>query len=224
LQALSRRLVEVQENERRGIARELHDEIGQLLTGLKLILELPERLPAKEVKHRLEDARSLVSDIMGRVREISLSLRPAMLDDLGLLPALLWHFERYSEISKVKVHFHHSGLEGRRFDTETETAVYRIVQEAATNIARHAGIGEVTIRLFAGQEKLDLEVEDRGVGFDVRAALSVGTSSGLVGMRERAHLLGGRLAVESVPGRGTKVTAELPVGGPVERRTRERGT
>ena len=114
LQILSRQLVQVQEAERQEIARELHDEIGQTLTGLKLNLEMGARLPADARRNELQEALFLVNDLMARARELSLNLRPAMLDDLGLLPTLLWHFERYFHQTRIQVSFEHTGVE-RRF-------------------------------------------------------------------------------------------------------------
>jgi PAS domain S-box-containing protein len=215
LQALSHRLVELQEVERQHIARELHDEVGQLLTGLKLSLELSAQLPADKIADRQAEALNLVNELTARVREMSLALRPTMLDDLGLLPALLWHFERYTALTNVRVTFEHTGL-GRRFPPAVETAAYRIVQEALTNAARHAGVSEVMVRLWVGEDTLGMQIEDQGTGFDPSAVLGDAASIGLTGMRERAILLGGRLMVESVPGAGTSLTAELPLGKPVE--------
>jgi len=217
LQALSRRLVELQEAERRHIARELHDEISQILTGLKLAIEMGSRLPAGGVTVGLGEAQALANDLIGRVRELSLDLRPAMLDDLGVLPALVWHIERYTARTDIKVAFEQYGLE-RRFPPEVETATYRIVQEALTNVARHARVTEVVVRLLADQESVSVHVEDQGAGFDPGAAFASAGTSGLAGMRERATLLGGRLVVESVPGAGTRVTAELPLSDTLERR------
>jgi signal transduction histidine kinase len=221
LQVLSRKLVEVQEVERRHIARELHDEIGQVLTGLKLTLEMSSRLPADAARTSLVEAQTLVNDLIAQVRELSLDLRPAILDDLGLLPALLAHFERYTAKTRVRVALEHAGL-GRRFPSEVETAAYRIVQEALTNIARHAGVGEASVGLWADEEKLGVQIEDGGAGFDPDAVLSAVTSSGLVGMRERAVLVGGHLSVESAPGAGTRLMAELPMGRRFEKRKKER--
>jgi signal transduction histidine kinase len=211
LQTLSRQLLEVQEAERRHIARELHDEVGQALTGLKLLLDMSTRLPADEFTASLGEAQALVNELMALVRDLSLDLRPAMLDDLGLPPALLWHFDRYSAQIHVHVTCKHSGLEGRRFAPEVETAAYRIVQEALTNVARHAGVDQVTVRLWADQDMLGMQIEDQGTGFDPEAALAASDTTGLAGMRERAMLLGGQLTLESAPGAGTHVTAELPL-------------
>ena len=212
LKILSRRLMEVQEVERRNIARELHDEISQALTGLKLSLEMCARLPADKAGASLGQAQMLVNELMARARKLSLDLRPGMLDDLGLLPALLWHIEHYTAQTRVQVTFKNSGLEGRRFAPEVETAAYRIAQEALTNIARHAGVTEARLRVWTEDHRLTIEVEDRGKGFDPEAAMVANDTSGLAGMRERAQLLGGKLTIESRLGAGTRLTAELEIG------------
>jgi len=216
LQTLSRQLIEVQEAERRHIARELHDEVGQALTGLKLLLDMSTRVAADEVTANLGEAQVLVNELMALVRELSLDLRPAMLDDLGLLPTLIWHFDRYTAQTHVRVTFKHTGLEGRRFAPEVETAAYRIVQEALTNVARHAGVSELTVRLWTDQDTLSVQIEDRGTGFDPEAALAAADTTGLAGMHERVVLLGGQLTVESASGAGTCVMAELPLSEPIE--------
>jgi len=149
---------------------------------------------------------------MNRVRQLSLDLRPTMLDDLGLLPTLLWYLERYTAQTDIRVDFGHGGLEGR-FAPPVETTVFRIVQEALTNVARHAGVSEVKVHLWVQQNVLRVRVEDRGAGFEPELAMSAALSSGLTGMRERAALLGGRFTIESAPGAGTCLTAELPLGG-----------
>jgi signal transduction histidine kinase len=145
---------------------------------------------------------------MARARKLSLDLRPGMLDDLGLLPALLWHIEHYTAQTHVRVIFKHSGLEGMRFAPEVETAAYRVVQEALTNAARHARVSEAAVRVWADGHTLAIQVEDRGAGFDPETVLAASGTSGLAGMRERAMLLGGQLTVESRPGAGTRLTAE----------------
>jgi PAS domain S-box-containing protein len=210
LQSLSHRLVDLQEAERQHIARELHDEVGQLLTGLRLALESSTRLPSDTIRASLSEASVMVNELIARVRELSLDLRPAMLDDLGLLPALLWHFERYTAQSNVRVNLEHTGLE-RRFPPAVETAAYRIVQEALTNVARHAGVSEVTVRVWAQEGTLGVQIRDEGSGFDPDVVLAGETSCGLAGMRERVTLLGGQLVLDSAPGAGTRLTAELPL-------------
>src|SRR5262249_27343234 len=146
-------------------------------------------------------ALAQVKELTARVRDLSLRLRPTMLDDLGLLPALVWLFERYTAQTGVRVRFAHRGLEGR-FPPETETAADRIVQEALTNAARHSGVREVTVRLAHEAGRLVLEVEDQGAGFDAEAVHAGSRTGGLSGMRERAELLGGRWSVQTGPGAG----------------------
>ena len=131
-----------------------------------------------------------------------------MLDDLGLLPTLLWHFEHYSDQTRVHVAFKHSAL-GRRFGPPVETAAYRIIQEALTNVARHSGVKEAEVRCEADPDAFRIEIEDHGVGFDPSVIRPV--SSGLTGMRERAELLGGTFSIKTVPGSGTRLTIRLPL-------------
>lgn len=209
-QALSQRLVAAVEAERRHIARELHDEIGQALAGLKLALETVPRLPAQTAGTRLQEARATINELMTRVHNFSLDLRPAMLDDLGLLPTLLWHVERYMAQTGVHVEFEHAGLD-RRMRPEVETTAYRIAQEALTNVARHAGVSEVRMRVWIDAGMLHVQVTDRGKGFDAEGSRSAGGRSGLVGMHERALQVGGHLRIESAPGKGARVTAALPL-------------
>jgi len=212
LQDLSRRLVEIQEGERRRIALELHDQIGQILTGLKLLLDSSMALPAVQLKPRLEQAQELANDLISRVRQMSLNLRPSLLDDLGLVPALIWLFERYTAQTSIEVVFQHTDVEGVRFPMQLETAAYRMVQEALTNVARHAGVAGVVVRLWRTPNRLVVQVEDAGRGFDPGTALN-GDSSGLLGQRERLGLLGGRLTIDASPGSGVCLTAELPLDG-----------
>ena len=216
LQALSHRLVEVQEEERRHLARELHDEIGQMLTSIKFSLERVPSLAEVERTAKLLEVESEINDLMGRVRELSLDLRPSMLDDLGLLPALTWLFKRHYARTQVKVICDHEGVD-MRFTPETEVAAYRISQEALTNVARHAGTQRAHVVLFGDQHKIHIRISDEGNGFDPDEAPGRGDTAGVAGMRERALLLGGWLVIESVPGEGTHVTAELslkrPMGG-----------
>lgn len=213
LRSLSRRLVEVQEEERRHLARELHDEIGQLLTGLQFILERNMELPPAAAGPKLGEALAILENLLARVRQLSSDLRPALLDTLGLLPALGELFAHYTRRTGVRVHFEQAGLE-ERLTPEVETTAYRIIQEALTNVARHACVGAAEVRLWADGGMLDVQVADRGVGFDPEAARASEGTVGLTGMLERAMLQGGELLVESVPGGGTQVTARLPLSGP----------
>jgi signal transduction histidine kinase len=149
------------------------------------------------------------------VRELSLDLRPAMLDNLGLLPTLLWRFERFTQQTGIRVEFHHTGLE-QRFSPEVETGAYRIVQEALTNVARHASVEVVTVQVMATAETLTIFIIDHGAGFDADEALAAGVSTGLSGMYERASLLEGALTVTSAPGEGTTIEVLLPLAPAME--------
>ena len=208
LARLSQRLMEVQETERRHLARELHDEIGQYLTGISLLLSEFKRRPLDSLIVPLDKVLESVNDLIMRVRDLSLDLRPPMLDDLGLLPALLWLVERFSRQTSIAIDFRHRGLD-RRFPQDVETAAYRIVQEALANVARHADVSQAQVHASTDDHRLNVVIADQGKGFDTGAELVSGTTSGLSGMRERVRILGGRLSIESGPGAGTQVRAEF---------------
>ena len=213
LRDVSRQLVQAQEAERRVIARELHDEIGQILTGLRLTLDAVEP-EGDRATGLLARAISMVDTLQARVRSLSLNLRPAALDDRGLLAALLLQCNQHTAHG-LEVRVLHNGVSGRRFPPEVETTAYRVAQEGLTNVARHAGVTAATIRLWADEEILGIQVEDEGRGFVVPPLLSGTPSGGLSGMRERVALVGGEFVIESTPGSGTRVTAELPVKHPL---------
>ena len=203
MRALSRRLVSLQEEERRTIARELHDEVAQILSSLKFLMEASERTATAVARAQVND---MTRQLLDRLRDMTLDLRPPMLDDLGLVPTLLWHFERYRAQTGIQVRFHHRGLAERL--GVGEITAFRIIQEALANVARHAAVAEATVELWADGERVGIRVADQGRGFE---PARVGSSSGLAGMRERALLLGGTLIVESSPGQGTRVVANLPL-------------
>lgn len=190
------------EAERREIARELHDQIGQLLTGLRIMIEVP-RAGGRE------EMLSVINEIIERVSDLSMNLRPPKLDELGLLPALLWQIERFEAQTGIQVDFDHSNL-GRRFCPQAEITAFRIVQESLTNVARHAGVMKVKVEVWADSKTLAARIEDDGRGFSVDGALTQ-SSSGLAGMRERCCLLGGQLTIESTPGSGTRLSLQLPL-------------
>ena len=206
---LSRRLVESHETEQRAIGRELHDQIGQMLTALKLIMETAPQLPRELREKKHAQAQELVDDLMNRVSALSLELRPPMLDDLGLIPALLWHINRYQDQTGLQVDFKHSDVEGKRYDPEIETTAYRLIQESLTNVARHAHAKRARLEVRARGEWMEIQIEDDGAGFDPQAAFA--KHRGLSGMRERVNLLGGSFQIESQPGRGTKKFFQLPL-------------
>jgi signal transduction histidine kinase len=199
------RLLRVQEEERRRLARELHDEVGQALTGLKLLIEAAGRGRSAA---RLGEAAAAVDDLLSKVRDLSLDLRPPMLDDFGLAAALEWHVDRYSRRTGIPVALTGSALAGR-FSAEAELAAFRVVQEALTNVARHAGASRAEVQLSWDGGLLTAKVEDAGRGCDPRAALQ-GASTGLPGLRERIEMLGGRFELAARPGHGAAVTARIP--------------
>lgn len=209
LQSFAARMVRVQEEEKKRIARDLHDQIGQSLTALKLMISQATRLTSKQATPTLTEAQKVLSELMGQVREMSLNLRPSMLDDLGLLPALTWHFEKYQNQTKIKVIFNHKGLQ-RHFSPVIAETGYRVVQEALTNAAKYAGVTEVQIDAWADENTLTLRVEDSGRGF-APAKIASNVSFGLRGMSERLSAVGGNLQVVSEPGSGTILTAVIPL-------------
>jgi PAS domain S-box-containing protein len=215
LRTLSNRIIEIQEAGRLYIAQELHDEIGQALTGLKFSVENIASFPAGDIAAKLKEIQSSVQEILNKVRNMSLDLRPSMLDDLGILPALIWFFERFSAQTNVRVKFSHNGL-SERFSPEIETAVYLIVQEALTNVARHAKVNEAKVVITSDQEILVISVEDKGIGFDYEKVKNVITTAGIKWMNDRTTLLGGELKVNSAPGAGTCLRAKIPVTGSTE--------
>lgn len=215
MRALSERLVAVQETERAHLARELHDEIGQMLTSLSLALTVNERMSAELLRERIAQVQRQVNQLTSQVRTLSLNLRPAMLDDLGLLPALIWFTRRYADQTGIQVHFQHAGLDGVVTPAIGATA-YRVVQEGLTNIARHAHVNHVRVQVWTTDRILAVQVVDEGSGFAVDQALTSYSSSGLAGMQERVRLAGGHLSIESSPGEGTRILAELPLGGAEE--------
>ena len=217
LRLLSRRLVEGQEAERRRIARELHDEIGQSLTGLKLTLQALHRsCDGPEMKLPLQEALETVDRILRQTRDLSLSLRPSLLDDLGLVPALRWYVDRVAQQAGFVAHFAADPFE-TRLPPAVETACFRVAQEALTNVVRHAQARRVYVEVRRRDGELSLVVRDDGVGFDVEAALegvAHGVSLGLLSMQERVRLIGGRLEIESVIGKGAEVRAVFPIPSP----------
>jgi PAS domain S-box-containing protein len=213
LGALSQRLLEVQETERRYLARELHDELGQLLTATKLTFQAVQRgRPSGAGSRKLREGLALLDQCLQQVRSLSLELRPSLLDDLGLGPALRWYIDRYAQRAGLAVSLDNR-LGDRRLATEVETICFRVAQEALTNVARHAGARKVEVMLARQEGFVELVVSDDGSGFAVdeaRARAAAGGSLGLLGMEERVSLAGGDLRVQSGPGEGTVIRVRLP--------------
>lgn len=212
LQALSRRLVEVQESERRHLARELHDEIGQTLTVADMNLKAALQSPAHSANH-LRACSEAIELLIKQVHDLSLNLRPAMLDDLGLESTLRWYTNRQAALTKMEAAFRADPLE-ERLDPAIETQCFRVAQEALTNVARHAKARRVTVELRKHNGYLHLSVRDDGVGFNVAAVRERAMRNarlGLISMEERAAQAGGGLEYKSAPGHGTEVRAWFPL-------------
>jgi signal transduction histidine kinase len=213
LQGLSRQLLEVQEAERRHLARELHDEIGQLLSTVNLNLQALKGSCDPGGRPRLEENIRIVENVLQQVRNLALDLRPSMLDDLGLVATLRWYADRRAHQAGFTLHFA-AASSGTRLPPDLETVCYRVAQEALTNVARHAKARRVWVEFHQDEQEVRLQVRDDGVGFDraaVRRRAEQGASLGLAGMQERVELMGGLIHVESSPGRGTTIRVRFPV-------------
>lgn len=214
LQGLLRKTVTVQEEERRRLSRELHDETSQVLSALIMNVDLlGSQVPVEaDVRSRIAAVKSLAEEAARNLDRMLFELRPALLDELGLIPALRWYVAQMSEVYGFPIGF--EGAKVGRLPGHIELAAFRIVQEAVSNAARHAKPSRVGVRVGLRENQLHLEVEDDGVGFDVMevaARARTGEAVGLEGMRERAEIAGGTFRVDSVPGRGTRVVAEIPL-------------
>ncbi len=215
LQRLSRKLLEIQETERRRIARELHDEIGQALTATKINLQALQRYSDPVlISKRLGDAVGIVDRLLKQVRDMSLDLRPPLLDDLGLSPALKWYVEQQAQRAGLDIRLVVEEESVPRLDPAIETACFRVAQEALNNVLRHARATTATVELRVVADQLCLIVRDDGVGLDLSAVqqrAERGASLGWLGMQERVALTGGELQCDSSPGQGTQLSARFPL-------------
>jgi signal transduction histidine kinase len=217
LQELSTRLIKAQEAERGRLARELHDEIGQALTAMSIDLaEIEKRLPPQlksALQERLAETAALIEQTSEQISALALDLRPSLLDDLGLVSALRWYVSRYTDRVGVQVQVEAVDL-AERLEREVETTLYRVVQEALTNVARHARARNVHLRLERKVSSIVATIEDDGQGFNTRELTDKTAperGAGLLGMRERVTLLGGTFRLVSVPGGGTELSVEIPL-------------
>jgi signal transduction histidine kinase len=217
LKQLSQRLIEVQEIERRQIARDLHDDIGQQLTGLKLYLQrLLGKLDSPDAVKTTSDLIEGTDQALTKVRSLSLSLHPLQLETLGLEAALRWHLARFLKVTHTAWELWTEGtLE--TVPPESSVGAFRIVQEAVNNVAKHAKAANLRVMLNCDEKVLRLEILDDGCGFDVSSAAQGTSSLGLTSMRERVASLGGQLAINSLEGVGTRITVLLPIETDCER-------
>jgi two-component system sensor histidine kinase UhpB len=212
MQQLTRRVIQAQEEERHRLAHELHDEAAQALTSLLVRLRLLERARTPdEAQQRVQELRELTAAALEDVRRVALDLRPTILDDLGLGPALEWRVDEFNKEGAARATIAVAGLE-HRLPRETELALYRVGQEALTNVGRHACAAHVHVALERSDGYVALEVKDDGAGFDPeRVRPGEGHGLGLLGMRERIVTVGGALQIDSAPGRGTAIRAQVPL-------------
>jgi PAS domain S-box-containing protein len=214
-QAFSRRLIEAQEGERQRIARELHDQIGQILTAVQFNLQFIQGLCKEPDCHpHIEDSLRVLDEALDQVRDLSFELRPSMLDDLGLVPALRWYVSRQARLTGLRIEFlTELPAHSLRFGLELETACFRIAQEAVTNVARHAHSKRVSVQIQRVAGDLRLIIKDDGLGFDVDALSqrASGATLGLQGMQERAFAVGGTIEIDSAVAKGTTVRASFPI-------------
>jgi signal transduction histidine kinase len=212
LQLLSQRLLEIQESERRTLARELHDEIGQVLTAVKINLHALKRQPAAStLEAQLDESILITEQALEQVRNMSVDLRPSVLDDLGLVSALRWFLDRQSRRTGFAGEFRAIGVE-TRLPANLETVCFRVAQESLTNVTRHAQATRVILEVRQADGELQLLIRDDGIGFNVDAArrrAAEGSSFGLLGMEERVVLAGGEFEIASAPKEGTEVRARF---------------
>ena len=220
LRSLSQQQTRVQENERKRIAQELHDEAGQLLSAVKIDLDrlqgALDRHPDTLVAQKLDDAAALTERLMQSVHEMALNLRPAILDDLGLMPTLHWFIRRYESRCGLAVALCTEGVD-ERFDPDLETLVYRVVQETLNNTAKYAEAQSVRVGIQRREDQLTLQIQDDGKGFDPDTVFDVRRNverMGLVGIRERVRALGGEFDLQSAAGQGTRILIDIPLGDP----------
>jgi two-component system sensor histidine kinase UhpB len=206
--------MQVQEEERSRLARDLHDEVGQVLTALKIDLQEVQRSTNGEgCSDVLTESVDLVDRLMGEVRSLALDLRPSILDDLGLVPALRWYVGRQATRNRWNFSLSTEGLVGR-VPAPIEVACFRVVQEALTNVTKYAQAKSIDLALRWHEQELALVLQDDGIGFDMvqaRQRAQGGETIGLLGMEERVRLAGGNLAISSEPGQGTRLEVRFPL-------------
>lgn len=218
LQQLSSQVLAAHEGERKRIARELHDDTAQALTSILVRLRLLERsVENGDVRRTVGELRDLTSGTLDSVRRMAVDLRPTALDDLGLVAALRSYVEKLSRHWPIRIEFSSNGLQ-RRLPAEVELVLYRVIQEALSNVAKHSGARSAQVTLSRRRNVVTATVRDDGGGFDVEKVMGSGHAGlGLFGMKERLSLVGGWLHIDSDAGGGTQVTARVPLAGPAHR-------
>jgi len=214
--ALSQQLIKAQESERRRLARDLHDYLAQDLSVLKMGLDTfldDQPDTSSEKRQRVSELSKMIQRAIMDIRDLAYDLRPASLDELGLVETVLHYCQDFSEPNAMKVDFFSIGLDNIRLDSDTEITLYRLIQEGLNNIRKHADASHVTVRLSASFPHIILRIEDNGKGFDLERRPDAAVQEKRMGLRtmaERAALLNGKMKIESRPGQGTKIVVEVP--------------
>jgi two-component system sensor histidine kinase UhpB len=215
LRSFTRHLQSIREEDSKRIAREIHDELGQSLTALKMDLSwlasrFPEYIPdRKQLLEKIKAMATLIDKTIQTVQKISAELRPGLLDDLGLIPAIEWQAQEFQKRTGIECQLE-LGCETIDLDSDRSTAIFRVFQESLTNVARHSSASRVNISLKKNSEKLELRVTDNGIGITEKVIHAI-DSLGLMGMRERLHPFGGELKIQGLPDKGTTLTMILPL-------------
>jgi signal transduction histidine kinase len=210
---LSRYLIKAQEEERKKIARELHDEIGQILTAIKINLELLKRKVDKELQNQIDENINLINRAIDEVRDISLNLRPSLIDDLGLTSAIKWYVEKIKEKSNLEINYILE-FNPKEFSKDFSITIFRIIQEGLTNVVRHAEATEVLLKVIQEDNEIEIFIKDDGKGFDVEQVfkdINKGRALGLLGIKERVELLDGRIEIKSEIQKGTEIRINIPL-------------
>jgi signal transduction histidine kinase len=215
LRDLSTELILAHEKEQRRIAREMHDELGQDLTALKLLVGRGRSVNGEQAKELLGEAGAIAEGLLEKVRDICGRLRPQVLDDLGLIAGLSVHLKNFGSRSGLSIEFNHGAIEEQRLSPIVQSVVFRVIQEAVTNVARHAKTQRAEIRVEMDGEDLVFSVADGGCGFDAEIVRNV-ASNGLSGMAERILLVNGSCEIVSAPDTGTTVKARIPLGAAIK--------
>jgi signal transduction histidine kinase len=210
---LSRYLIKAQEEERKKIARELHDEIGQILTAIKINLELLKRKVDKELQNQIDENINLINRAIDEVRDISLNLRPSLIDDLGLTSAIKWYVEKIKEKSNLEINYILE-FDPKEFSKDFSITIFRIIQEGLTNVVRHAEATEVLLKVIQEDNEIEIFIKDDGKVFDVEQVfkdINKGRALGLLGIKERVELLNGKIEIKSEIQKGTEMRINIPL-------------
>ena len=216
LRQLSHKVLQAQEEERKHISRELHDEISQILTGITVklaALKLESTSNSVNIKKKIDTTQRLLEKSMATIHRFARELRPAMLDDLGLIPALLAYMKEFGKRTGIRIQFNSVTADKlKRLDSLCRIVIYRIVQEALTNVAKHAKADLITVSINLPPDAINIEINDNGISFNVNRLFAAKKQKhlGILGMRERVEMVGGVFAIESEPDKGTTISIQIP--------------